>query len=80
MAPRPMSSPTSPGGWRLFDIRYALYKRKFAVKFLNNLLAQITPFFFYAIGGFFALQGRLDIGQLVAVIAPIATCRRRSRS
>ena len=54
---------------RLFDIRYALYKRKFAVKFLNNLLAQITPFFFYAVGGFFALQGRLDIGQLVAVIA-----------
>ena len=54
---------------KLFDIRYALYKRKFAVKFLNNLLAQITPFFFYAIGGFFALQGRLDIGQLVAVIA-----------
>jgi putative ABC transport system ATP-binding protein len=54
---------------RLFDIRYALFKRKFAVKFLNNLLAQITPFFFYAIGGFFALQGRLDIGQLVAVIA-----------
>lgn len=53
----------------LFDIRYALYKRKFAVKFLNNLLAQVTPFFFYAIGGYFALQGRLDIGQLVAVIA-----------
>ncbi len=53
----------------LFEIRYALYKRKFAVKFLNNLMAQITPFFFYAIGGFFALQGRLDIGQLVAVIA-----------
>ncbi|MGX5734944.1 ABC transporter transmembrane domain-containing protein [Bosea thiooxidans] len=54
---------------RLFDIRYALYKRKFAVKFLNNLLAQVTPFFFYAVGGYFALQGRLDIGQLVAVIA-----------
>jgi len=54
---------------KLFDIRYALYKRKFAVKFLNNLLAQVTPFFFYAVGGFFALQGRLDIGQLVAVIA-----------
>ncbi len=54
---------------RLFDIRYALYKRKFAVKFLNNLLAQITPFFFYAIGGYFALQGGLDIGQLVAVVA-----------
>ncbi|MEL7303349.1 MAG: ABC transporter ATP-binding protein, partial [Pseudomonadota bacterium] len=53
----------------LFDIRAALYKRKFAVKYLNNLLAQITPFFFYAIGGYFALRGTLDIGQLVAVIA-----------
>lgn len=53
----------------LFDIRLALYKRKFAVKFLNNLLAQITPFFFYAVGGYFALRGSLDIGQLVAVIA-----------
>ena len=38
------------------------------VKFLNNLLAQLTPFFFYAIGGYFALRGTLDIGQLVAVI------------
>jgi putative ABC transport system ATP-binding protein len=54
---------------RLFDIRFALYRRKFAVKFLNNLLAQITPFFFYAVGGYFALKGRLDLGQLIAVIA-----------
>jgi putative ABC transport system ATP-binding protein len=53
----------------LFDIRFKIYKRKFIVKFLNNLLAQMTPFFFYAVGGYFALQGRLDIGQLVAVIA-----------
>ncbi|MGE8943485.1 ABC transporter transmembrane domain-containing protein [Leptospira interrogans] len=53
----------------LFDIRVALFKRKFAVKYLNNLLAQVTPFFFYAIGGYFALKGSLDIGQLVAVIA-----------
>lgn len=52
----------------LFDIRFRLYKRKFMVKYLNNLLAQITPFFFYSIGGYFALTGRLDIGQLVAVI------------
>jgi len=52
----------------LFDIRSRLYKRKFAVKYINNLLAQITPFFFYAIGGYFALRGSLDLGQLVAVI------------
>lgn len=53
----------------LFGIRYRLYGRKFAVKALNNLLAQITPFLFYAVGGYFALAGRLDLGQLFAVIA-----------
>lgn len=53
----------------LFGIRYKLYGRKFAVKALNNLLAQITPFLFYAVGGYFALTGHLDLGQLVAVIA-----------
>ncbi len=55
--------------YRLFAIRYEIYKRKFIVKFLNNLLAQMTPFLFYAIGGYFAVTGRMDIGQLVAVIA-----------
>ncbi|MCA1494412.1 ABC transporter ATP-binding protein [Ensifer sp. NBAIM29] len=52
----------------IFKIRYDLYQWKFLVKFLNNFLAQVTPFLFYSIGGYFALQGRLDIGQLVAVI------------
>jgi len=55
--------------FRLFDIRVRIYNRKFAVKFLNNFLSQLTPFFFYAIGGYFALRGTLDIGQLVAVIS-----------
>lgn len=54
---------------RLFDIRANLFKRKFAVKFLNNLLSQFTPFLFFSIGGYFALTGSLDLGQLVAVIA-----------
>lgn len=54
---------------RILTIRYELYQRKFFVKFLNNFLAQVTPFLFYAVGGYFALRGRLDIGQLVAVIA-----------
>ena len=52
----------------IFKIRYDLYQWKFMVKFINNFLAQVTPFLFYLIGGWFALQGRLDIGQLVAVI------------
>ncbi len=33
------------------------------------MLAQITPFLFYMVGGFLAIMGRLDIGQLVAVIS-----------
>ncbi|MBI1384516.1 MAG: ABC transporter ATP-binding protein [Rhizobiales bacterium] len=54
---------------RIFAIRFELYQRKFFIKFLNNFLAQITPFLFYLVGGYFALRGQLDIGQLVAVIA-----------
>ncbi len=53
----------------IFHIRFEIYQRKFFVKFLNNLLAQLTPFFFYSVGGLLALSGRLDIGALVAVIA-----------
>jgi putative ABC transport system ATP-binding protein len=54
---------------RIFFIRFDIYQWKFLVKFINNLLAQVTPFVFYLIGGYFAITGRLDIGQLVAVIA-----------
>lgn len=54
---------------RIFNIRYELYQRKFFVKFINNFLAQLTPFIFYVVGGYFAIRGTLDIGQLVAVIA-----------
>ncbi|KAA2238230.1 ABC transporter ATP-binding protein [Salinarimonas soli] len=54
---------------RLFDLRLRIYQRKFLVKFLNNFLAQVTPFLFFAVGGYLALQGTLNIGQLVAVIA-----------
>jgi putative ABC transport system ATP-binding protein len=52
----------------IFNIRYQIYKRKFLVKFLNNFLAQLTPFLFYMIGGYFTIRGQLDVGQLVAVI------------
>jgi putative ABC transport system ATP-binding protein len=54
---------------RLFLIRFEHFQRKFLIKFLNNLLSQITPFLFYLVGGYLAISGRLDIGALVAVIA-----------
>ncbi|SEH23880.1 ABC transporter transmembrane domain-containing protein [Rhizobium sp. NFR12] len=53
---------------QIFQIRYDLYRWKFIVKFVNNFLSQLTPFLFYSIGGYFALRGTLDVGQLVAVI------------
>lgn len=54
---------------RIFLIRLDIYQWKFLVKFLNNFLSQVTPFIFYVFGGYFAIHGQLDIGQLVAVIA-----------
>jgi putative ABC transport system ATP-binding protein len=54
---------------RIFKIRFDIYQWKFLVKFINNFLASVTPFLFYSVGGWLALRGQLDIGQLVAVIA-----------
>ena len=54
---------------RIFRIRFEFYQRKFLIKFLNNFLSQVTPFLFYAVGGYLVIVGRLDIGALVAVIA-----------
>lgn len=53
---------------RIFTIRFDIYQWKFLVKFINNFLASLTPFLFYSLGGYLALKGHLDIGQLVAVI------------
>lgn len=54
---------------RIFDIRYQIYRKKFFIKFLNNFLAQLTPFFFFTIGGYLVIQGSLSLGSLVAVLA-----------
>jgi putative ABC transport system ATP-binding protein len=53
----------------IYEIRFEIYQRKFFVKFLNNTLNQVTPFFFYAIGGYLVIRGSLSAGALVAVIA-----------
>jgi putative ABC transport system ATP-binding protein len=52
----------------IFMIRFELYKRKFFVKYLNNMLAATTPFLFYLIGGYLALNGKFDTGSLLAAI------------
>ena len=53
---------------KLFFIRFELFQRKFSVKFINNLLIQFLSFFFYAVGGYLAIRGTLDVGQLLGVI------------
>lgn len=54
---------------KIFKIRNEIFRRKFFIKFLNNFLGQLTPFFFFSIGGYLVLQGRLTLGALVAVLA-----------
>ena len=54
---------------RIFEIRFEIYRRKFFIKFLNNFINQITPFFFYSIGGWLVIRGDLSFGALVAVLA-----------
>ncbi len=53
----------------IYDIRFLIYRKKFVIKFLNNFLAQMTPFFFYSIGGYLVIRGNLSFGALVAVLA-----------
>jgi ABC-type multidrug transport system fused ATPase/permease subunit len=52
----------------VFNIRYQIYKKKFFIKFLNNFMAQLGPFFFYSIGGYLVITGDLTLGALVAVV------------
>ncbi|MEW9918144.1 ABC transporter transmembrane domain-containing protein [Marimonas sp. MJW-29] len=69
------------GGWRyrlaqftdrlgrLFEVRFRIYQKKFFMKFLNNFITQLTPFFFYAVGGYLAINGQITVGALVAALA-----------
>ncbi|TVR80186.1 MAG: ATP-binding cassette domain-containing protein [Rhodospirillales bacterium] len=54
---------------KIYDIRYKIYRKKFFVKFLNNFIGQLTPFFFFSIGGYLVITGDLTFGALVAVLA-----------
>jgi ABC-type multidrug transport system fused ATPase/permease subunit len=53
----------------VYDLRFQIYKKKFLIKFLNNFLAQLGPFFFFSVGGYLVIEGNITIGALVAVIA-----------
>ncbi|MDD7909106.1 ABC transporter transmembrane domain-containing protein [Pseudovibrio exalbescens] len=55
--------------YKNFRIRFDIYNRKYFIKFVNNFMNQLTPFFFYLIGGYLVIKGELSIGALIAVIA-----------
>src|SRR6266851_1561620 len=57
----------------IYDIRFEIFRRKFFAKFLNNFIGQLTPFFFFSLGGYLVIQGgdNLSLGALVAIIAAI---------
>ncbi|MEL6450569.1 MAG: ABC transporter transmembrane domain-containing protein [Pseudomonadota bacterium] len=54
---------------RIFELRFKIYQKKFFMKFLNNFITQLTPFFFYLVGGILAIQGEITVGALVAALA-----------
>ena len=60
---------TAGGLYSNTKIRLELFKRKFTIKFINNFMNHITPFFFYSAGGYLVIKGDLDFGSLVAVLA-----------
>lgn len=53
----------------VFNIRVQIYKKKFLIKFINNSIAQFTPFLFFLIGGLLVIRGELSVGALVAALA-----------
>ncbi len=71
----------SHGGWRyrlaqvterlgvLYAIRFQIYRKKFFMKFINNFITQLTPFFFFSVGGYLVIQGAVSLGALVAALA-----------
>ena len=39
------------------------------MKAINNFIMNLTPFFFYTIGGYLVIEGKLSLGALVASLA-----------
>lgn len=53
----------------IYGVRLNIFRLKFFIKFINNFIDKLTPFFFYSIGGYLVIKGQLSFGALVAVLA-----------
>ncbi len=56
---------------KIFQVRIQIYNLKYFIKWINNFLALLGPFFLFLIGGWFiiARPGSFDVGSLVAFLA-----------
>ncbi len=52
-----------------YKFRLEVYERKFFMKFVNNTINQLTPFYLLLIGGYLVIEGQLTIGALAAALA-----------
>ncbi len=53
----------------MFELRFEVYQRKFFMKFVNNTLNQLTPFYLLLVGGYLVINGQLTIGALAAALS-----------
>jgi ABC-type multidrug transport system fused ATPase/permease subunit len=51
------------------EVRFRIFRNKFMMKSAINFLNNLVPFFFYLIGGYFVIEGKVSFGALVAVLA-----------
>ncbi len=53
----------------LHRLRLRIFKIKYMMKSINNFIMNLTPFFFYTIGGYLVIEGNLSLGALVASLS-----------
>jgi|WetSurMetagenome_2_1015567.scaffolds.fasta_scaffold02446_4 ABC-type bacteriocin/lantibiotic exporter with double-glycine peptidase domain len=54
---------------KLFRIRLHMNNFKFLTKFTNNFFQSLGPFVLFIVGGYLTIQGRFDLGALVAFLS-----------
>ncbi len=54
---------------KLFKIRITWNLYKFSVKVTNNFFNNLSPFFIFLLGGYFVMNGRLELGSLIAFLS-----------
>lgn len=53
----------------LYKSTFAVYAYKYGIKFHNNFFQSLGPFILFLVGGYMAIQGKMDIGAIVAFLS-----------